>query len=63
MTDTPYHPIVATLLAGLNAHQHEQFEERAGMLEFDAGIDRQLAEALALLEIIRLHSWPPRQEK
>lgn len=59
MPDTPYHPIVADLLTCLNESQHEQFEERAGILEFDAGLDRQLAEALALLEILRLQGWPP----
>ncbi len=59
MPDTTYHPIVADLLACLDDAQREQFEERAGILEFDAGLDRQLAEALALLEIVRLHGWPP----
>jgi hypothetical protein len=63
MPDTPYHPIVADLLACLDEQQHEQFQERAGIMEFDACLDRQLAEALALLEIIRLHGWPPRQQK
>lgn len=61
MPDTPYHPIVADLLACLDDAQHEQFEERAGILEFDAHLNRQLAEALALLEIVRLHGWPPRK--
>lgn len=49
------HPIMADLLARLDEHQHEQFQERAGILEFDAGLDRQLAEALALLDLIRLN--------
>jgi hypothetical protein len=59
MPEAPYHPIVADLLACLDEQQHEQFQERAGILEFDAGLDRQLAEAVALLEIIRLNGWPP----
>jgi hypothetical protein len=63
MPDTPYHLIVADLLTGLDESQHEHFEERAGILEFDAGLDRQLAETLALLEIVRLHGWPPTQHK
>ena len=62
MPDTSYYPIVADFLAGLDEHKHEQFQERAGILEFDGGCSRSLAEALALLEIIRLHGWPPRQQ-
>ena len=66
MPDTPYHPIVAEMLAALNEQQREAvrdaFEERAAILEFDACLDRQLAEALALLEIIRLHGWPSAQK-
>jgi hypothetical protein len=53
MPDSPHHPIVADLLAGLDDAQREQFEERAGILEFDAGNDRQLAEALAILDMLR----------
>lgn len=60
MSDTPYHPIVADLLSCIDEHQHEQFQERSAILQFDAGLDRSLAEAIALLEIIRLHGWPPR---
>jgi hypothetical protein len=63
MADTPYHPIMANLLARLDEQQHENFQERAGILEFDAGIDRQLAEALALLEVISLNGWPAAQQK
>lgn len=59
MPDKPYHPIMVDLLACLDESQHEHVEERAGILEFDAGLDRQLAEALALLEIVRLYGWPP----
>lgn len=62
MPDTPYHPIVAEMLAALNEQQREAFEERAAILQFDAGLDRQLAEALALLEVIRLHGWPSAQK-
>jgi len=63
MSDTSHHPIMANLLACLDEQQHEDFQERAGILEFDAGIDRQLAEALALLEVISLNGWPPAQQK
>ncbi len=63
MPDKPYHPIVSDLLVSLDEALQEQFEERAGLLEFDAGLNRQLAEALALLEIIRLRGWPPEHKK
>lgn len=55
MTDKPYHPILADLLGHRDANQLEAYEERAGILEFDAGISRQLAEAIALLDLIRLN--------
>lgn len=63
MPDTPYHPIVADLLSCLDEAQREHFQERAGILEFDAGLDRQLSEALALLEIVRLQGWPQNRQK
>lgn len=53
----PQHPIVANLVSGLDDIQREFYEERAGVLEFDAGLDRPLAEALALLEVIRCYGW------
>lgn len=53
------HPIVAEMVSALDETQREHFEERAGILKFDAGLDRHLAEALALLEVIRLYGWPP----
>lgn len=53
MPDKTYHPIMADLLAGLDEHQHDQFQERAGIIQFDAGLDRQLSEALAVLDMIR----------
>ena len=57
----PQHPIVAELLACMDQHQQEQFQERAGILEYEAGLERSLAEALAMLEVIRLHGWIPRK--
>ena len=47
--------IVADLLNRLDADCQEAFEERAGIMEFDAGMDRAYAEAVALLDVIRLH--------
>lgn len=50
---TPQHEAVADLLRLLDANQRESYEERAGILEFDAGLPRGHAECLALLELIR----------
>jgi hypothetical protein len=49
---------VADLVRGLDDAQREAYEERAGILEFDAGLDRAYAEAIALLEVIRACGWP-----
>lgn len=51
----PVNPIVDALVSRLDANEREAFEERAGILQFEAGNERELAEALALLEVIRLH--------
>jgi hypothetical protein len=45
------------MLSSLNENQREFYEERAGILEFDAGLDRPFAEAVALLEVVRLYGW------
>ena len=47
--------IVDEIAAHLNANQLEEFEERAGIIEFEAGVQRDLAEALALLCVLRRH--------
>ncbi len=52
------HPVVLEMLSSLDENQRELYEERAGILEFDARLDRPFAEALALLEVIRLYGWP-----
>lgn len=44
--------IVSDLVALLDEDLREAFEESAAVREFDAGIDRELAEALALLQVI-----------
>ena len=51
-TVSPQHPILADLLCRLDECQREAYEERAGILTFEAGVDRPLAEALALLDLI-----------
>jgi hypothetical protein len=47
--------IVTEILENLNADLREDFEERAAIMEFDGGLDRRLAEALALLCILHNH--------
>ena len=45
-------PTVAALVAQLDADLREAWEERAAVMEFDGGVARELAECLALLELI-----------
>lgn len=45
--------IVAELVCRLNVNLREAWEERAAIMEFDGGLSRELAEALALLVLIR----------
>ena len=47
--------IVTEILENLNDDLREDFEERAAIMEFDGGLDRRLAEALALLCILHNH--------
>nr|WP_316640027.1 hypothetical protein [uncultured Roseateles sp.] len=49
-------PTVAAIVERLDANLKEAFEERAAIMEFDAGLSRDHAECLALLELIRLHT-------
>jgi hypothetical protein len=51
----PLEPIVDAIFARLNDDLREAFEERAGIMQFEAGKPRELAEALALLDVIRLY--------
>ena len=47
--------IVSEILENLNDDLREDFEERAAIMEFDGGLDRRLAEALALLCVLHTH--------
>lgn len=47
------HPTVTYFVERLDEGLREAFDERAAILQFDAGIQRDLAEALALLMLIR----------
>jgi len=46
-------PIVKDFVQLLDANCREAWEERAAIMEFDGGLPRGLAEALALLVVIR----------
>ena len=50
---TPVTEVVADLISKLDANLVEAFEERAAIREFDGGLNRELAAALALLDVIR----------
>lgn len=52
---TPIDPIVAELVDRLNPNHREAFEERAGIVEFDAGKPRAHAECLALIDLLSRH--------
>ena len=45
--------LVLEVVQLLDARQREDFEERAAILEFDAGYARGHAECLALLDVLR----------
>lgn len=48
-------PVVADLVVRLNPNLRELYEERAAVREFNGGLSRELAEAMALLDVIRMH--------
>lgn len=50
---TPMNEVVADLVSRLDADLCEAFEERASIREFDGRLPRELAEALALLDVIK----------
>lgn len=47
------HPIVTEIVSRLDENLREAWEERAAVMQFDAGVQCDLAEALALLLVIR----------
>ena len=55
MHKPPVDVLVADMLNFLNAGQREDFEERAGIIEFDGRLSRGHAECLALLDVLRRH--------
>jgi len=46
-------PLVADLVERLEPELRQDFEERAGIIEFDGGQPRDLAECLALIDVLR----------
>ena len=52
---TPLDPLVAEMVHLLDANQREEFEERAGIVEFDGQKPRAHAECLALLAVLSRH--------
>ena len=49
------HPILRDLLSRLDSSQRDFYEERSAVLEFEAGVSRDLAEALAILDLASLN--------
>lgn len=47
--------IVADIVSQLDDDLREDFEERAGIIEFEAKVPRAHAEALALIDVLRRH--------
>ncbi len=52
---TPTDAIVADIVSKLDDDLREDFEERAGIIEFDGNLSRGHAECLALLDVLRRH--------
>jgi hypothetical protein len=53
--ETPLNPLVADIVSMLDPNLREDFEERAAIMEFDANMERDHAECLALLDVLRRH--------
>ena len=51
----PTDSLVADLVAKLDDNLLEAFEERAGIMEYEANLPRAHAECLALLDVLRRH--------
>ena len=49
--------VVTELIERLDTDVRELFEERAGIVEFEAGLPREEAESYALLDVLRRYPW------
>ena len=52
---TPIDALVAVMVSTFDDNLREDFEERAGMIEFEAKVPRAHAECLALIDVLRRH--------
>jgi hypothetical protein len=52
---TPLSPLVAELVQRLSESLREDFEERAAIVEFEAGVPRVDAECFALIDVLTRH--------
>ena len=52
---TPIDALVADIVSKFDDDLRDDFEERAGIIEYDGQIDRAHAECLALLDVLRRH--------
>lgn len=51
----PIDPVVAFLVNRLPEHLQDLWQERAAIRQYDAHQPQELAEALALLDVVRMH--------
>lgn len=51
----PVDALVAAMVACLDEDLYEMYQERAAIRQHDGGQTRELAEAMALLDVIRIH--------
>ena len=51
----PIDALVADIVSQLDDDLREDFEERAGIIEYDGQLQRAHAECLALLDVLRRH--------
>jgi len=52
----PIDEVVASMVSCLSDDLYELYQERAAIREFEGNQARELAEAMALLDVIRLHT-------
>lgn len=51
----PIDPVVASMVKRLPEHLQELWQERAAIRQYDGGQSRELAEAMALHDVVRMH--------